>query len=334
MHGWLCAWRRAATGRWLRLLGAFLFVIGWAAYVAIAWYRLGVGLVIFGVIVYALAILVARWIAISNRRSAESLLRLSARPDPPEEDLRAHAAKIGDLLLRTAVMVDRALGEVLFREHKIPEAHAGIFRRRTLDVANRPGLWTGFTPAEQELLRSQEGSWPWEEVWPRLLQVEDVRVLRWVLGLDQVLTPFEFLTRDMAPALEVTTEPQRVATGRCLAAYDLRPAQTMANAMVTRCVAEAVHRGVIDEPNAAARHELVTLAERMGADRGIDLLLASGTVAEADPTTLEWTAQTAIRRLVVTTALIGYLNGPSEGELHVTGTKFASTRYEADVQVT
>jgi hypothetical protein len=295
---------------WLGLLAFLLYEIGSMVYLGV-WGTLCVMLVL------ALAVGVALLMAHSNRRATDSLLKLSARPSPLDDDLREHRKAIVQALWRTAVMVDRAGGEALHKQGPEVAEKLGPFRRRTLDVARQVGVWESFSAEEREMLQSQEGSWTWEAIRPRMNQVEDVRVLRWVLGIDPVLVPFEFLRPDATPAVEITLKPEMIAGKGCLASYDLRPAQSMAQTMFTRCVSEGVRRGTLTENNPEARRQLLELAERMAADESSDLLIGETTVAKADPEMLSWIALAALRRIRVLTAVIDYLNGPATAELTI-----------------
>ncbi len=272
---------------------------------------------VFPALLLVLAVGVGSFIRRHNERFGDSLLKLSVREAPAADDLRLHGNTIATLLLRTAATVDRAGIEALHRQRKVGPEHTGICRRRTLDLAQRPDLWTGYTMEEQALLISQEGSWGWEQVWPRVLQAEDVRVMRWVLKMDDVLTPFEFLEPDVTPALQVTVKPETIRKDDCLASFDLRPAQTMAQMMVTRCLGEGIRRGFLTEDNPEARAEYLRFAERMAADESQDMLVGPATVGTADQHRVEWIGQAALRRYRALTGLIAYLNGPPDAELKI-----------------
>jgi hypothetical protein len=300
---------------------ALRFVLIWLA--ASCWLLYEAGLMVYlgfwgtlcSLCVLLLGFGVAVLIGKSNARATDSLLKLSAKPAPADEDYRGHRTKLARELLKTAILVDRAGFEALHREGKILPAHLGICRRRTLDLAQRTGLWEDFTGSEQALLLSQEGSWEWKDTWPLVLRVEDVRVLRWVVGIDSVLVPFEFLKPDLTPALELTVKPALLTGNRCMAPYDLRPAQTMAQAMVARCLADGAERGWLEVKDAGEREQLLNLAEKMSWDESSDLLIGTTTVGKAGLEQVRWVTQAALRRLWVLTGVIGYLNGPPEGEL-------------------
>jgi hypothetical protein len=261
---------------------------------------------------------VAWLIGRSNARSDETLIRLSDPFEPPAEpDHSLHRPGIAACLIRTAVLVDRATAETLHRIAKVPPEKAGFYRRRTLDISHLQGRWDGFTRAEQDLLISPEGSWDWDEVWPRLVQIEDVRVLRWVLKVDPILAPFEFLSHDLAPAHQLVTSPEMLEGAGYMLPSDLRPAQQLAEQMVTRCIAEGILRGFLSEQDDEARFQFVRIAERMGSDQSGDLLVGSESVGKAREDHLRWVGQTAIRRMNVLRAVISYMNGDPTAELQI-----------------
>ena len=266
---------------------------------------------VFSIVLLVLASGVVYFIRRGHAKEDASLLTLSARVSAaPPSDLSNHRRQIASALLHLPAMVDRAGTEALHQQSKMAPGNIGAGRRRSLDVAMRPDVWLNVPVADRDLLRSAEGSWTWDEVWPWIVRAEDVRVLRWVLGIDEVLTPFEFLRPDLTVAIELTLKPERADGTTCLASYDLRPEQTMAQTMVTRCVGEGIHRGQLDEPDEAAREELVAMAQSLGSSEDADLLAGTEIVGKASWDRISWVGQAALRRLKVLTALIDYLNGP------------------------
>ena len=255
-------------------------------------------------------------IRLNNARDDASFLRLSVRQSSAELSTREHRRKIADELLRTAILCDRAGAEALHQEKKMTEEHRGVCRRRTLDLARRLGMWEGYGKVEQALLLSAEGAWDWEAIGRYFGRVEDVRVLRWVLRLDEVLTPFEFLKSDLTPALQTTTRPGELEGEECLASYDLRPARNEARTMMVRCIAEGVRRGFYQESDEERRKNLLEVAEEMGAS-GDDLYVGEARVSEATQEDVERTARAALRRVQVMTGVIQYLGGPVEAELRL-----------------
>jgi hypothetical protein len=247
-----------------------------------------------------------------NARDQESILSLASPSALQINDLREHRIRLANILLCKAIVVDRAHNENLHRMGKIDPRREGICRRRTLDLARRPELWQTLSIEERDLLMSPEGSWKWDAVWPRIIRIEDVRVLRWILKIDPILTPFEFLKPDLTAALEITTRPQQVDGKGCMPPWDLRPAQQAAEQMLNRCVAEGIHRGFLTIEDKEARAQYIHLARTLGASQSEDLLIGSTIVAETDRQHIEWVAQAALRRTNMLTAVIKYLNSSPE----------------------
>ena len=316
---WLTVRRSGKDAGARRLLIRLVFLVAWIAGEGFLLYRedreAGPWGYLFMAFITVLALGVAWLIAKHNARAGDSLLKLSVRESPGGDDLSGHRAKIVRELVRRAVMVDRAGNEAMHKAGKVPAEHVGVTRQRSLGVARSEEHWDGFSAREQDLLISAEGSWEWDEIQEGTQQVENVRVMRWVVGIDEVLVPFEFLKYDLTPALEVTAMGRSLKGDRCLASYDLRPAQTMARAMVTRGIAEGVRRGLLDNIEAEERRQYLLVAERMAADEGEDLLIGTESVAQADWEDIRWVVQAAVRREKALSALIDYLNGPAEGGL-------------------
>ncbi|WP_157477248.1 hypothetical protein [Granulicella tundricola] len=231
--------------------------------------------------------------------------------------MSGHREVLKTLMLQVAALVDRAGGEALTRGGHVKGSHAGACRRRTLDLAQRPELWEGFSEDERGLLLAQEGGWAWETVWPMVVRAEDVRALRWVLGMDRILVPLEYLKPDLRPVVEVTSKPEMAEGTVCLPAWELGQALRLAQAMVSRCVVEGVKRGFLTEMEPEVRAEYVSMAEELGENESEDLLIGSATVGTADTAKVQWVAQAALRRAYVLEGVARYLNGPADGRLRI-----------------
>ncbi len=226
-RNFLLALRRAPRDkRALYALLWLLWVVGYFTYLVETFSYLGLWGSICWATVLGLAVGLAILIKRNNARSEKSLLSLSSHRSPHFQDLIEHRRCLIGLLLRTAILVDRAGCEVLHNSGKVAEEQRGMCRRRTLDLAQRPELWAYFNEEDKGLLIAAEGSWSWDTIWPRLLLSEDVRVLRWVVGVDSILVPFEFLKFELNSALAVTIKPSIVEGKGCMPPWDLRPAET------------------------------------------------------------------------------------------------------------
>jgi len=310
------AFRRAARDR--RALSYVLGVFGLLSYTAyLLWtvtYLGTLGTVCL-IVVMTLAIGVAVFINKKNARDQESIITLSAPCALQINDLREHRIRLANLLLCKAIIVDRAHNENLHLLGKIDPRRNGICRRRTLDLARRPELWQTFSLEERDLLMAPEGTWSWDAIWPRIIHIEDVRVLRWILKIDPILTPFEFLKPDLTAAVEITTRPAQVEGKNCMPPWDLRPALQRAERMLNRCMAEGIHRGFMTIEDKQTRAEYIHLARTLGSNQSEDLLIGSTIVAETDRQHIEWVAQAALRRTNLLSAAIKYLNSSPDEDL-------------------
>jgi hypothetical protein len=310
------ALRRAARDKRAlsNVLGVFA-LLSYAAYLLWTVTYLGPWGTVCLIVVMGLAIGGATFINKKNARDGESILSLSSPSTLQINELREHRIRLANILLCKAIVVDRANNENLHRMGKIDSRREGICRRRTLDLAHRPELWQTLSIEERDLLMSPEGTWKWDAVWPRIIRIEDVRVLRWILKIDPILTPFEFLKPDLTAALEITTRPEQVEGKGCMPPWDLRPAQHAAEQMLTRCIAEGIHRGFLTIEDKEARAQYIHLARTLGASQSEDLLIGSTIVAESDRQHIEWVAQAALRRTNMLAAVIKYLNSSPEEKL-------------------
>ena len=162
-----------------------------------------------------------------------------------------------------------------------------------------------------------EGTWSWDAIWPRIIHIEDIRVLRWILKIDPILTPFEFLKPDLTAAVEITTRPAQVEGKSCMPPWDLRPALQSAERMLNRCMAEGIHRGFMTIEDKQTRAEYIHLARTLGSNQSEDLLIGSTIVAETDRQHIEWVAQAALRRTNLLSATIKYLNSSPDEDLEL-----------------
>ena len=301
--------------KWLIGTGSGVLIwVGYALYCVRAYRETGPWGVVFEAGMLGPGFGVALMIQRKHRQDDAAVFRLSLVQPPPEPEYAACRRKLAETLLRTAVMVDRAAAEAVHGAGQMAAEHVGGLRRRSLELARRPALWSGYSEAEKNLLMDAEGSWAPETTSEWLGRVEDVRVLRWVLGLDEVLAPFELLEPGLRPAYTTTQLPE---VTKCLPPWDLRPAQSVAEAMGNRCVAEGFLRGMFTDEDGAVRAEFVRVAERMREWKHEDLLIGAKTVGEACDDEIRSMGQVAHRRLTVLTAVIAYLNGLPEAELRI-----------------
>jgi hypothetical protein len=307
---WLALRRAPKDKRALFAIAWLLYTIGAFAYLIWTLTYLGIwGSICWGVMMglgVGLALLIRR----NNARTEKSLLSLSNYKSVEFEDLADHRAQLVKVLLRTAILVDRAGAEVLSAKGKIADEHKGISRRRTLDLAKRPELWDCFPEEERLLLLRAEGTWDRSVAWTQINLIEDVRVLRWVIQLDSILVPFEFVKPDLAPAIEITAKPEITDGIGCMAPWDLRPARDQARLMLDRCAIEGLARGFFETEKDLEDPSLyLEIADRFKNDQSNDLLIGAQTVASATEDDIRWIGQLAMRRAAILDRIIQYLGG-------------------------
>jgi hypothetical protein len=279
------------------------------------------------------AILLMLMIRRAHKRDDQVFLKLTdEHRSSAGGEFREHRRRLAELALRTAVVVDRAGGEAYVKGNTLAADAAGVFRRRSLDVARNYGLLEGFSDEMRQLLTSPEGSWEWPQILLSARETEDVRVLRWVLGMDQVLAPLEFaVPMDFRAVVEITTTPQKIMEGNvCIPPWDLRPARDAARTLMMRCIAEGVKRGIVEESDEALRGEYLHYAELHAGRQSEDFLLGSVIVSDAKEEQVQQATLVAYRRQLVLAAIIEYLGSPSDAPIHVTPVESAIAKTEQD----
>ena len=242
---WLHIRRAPRDIRSLKYVWYLLYLVLYGTYLIWTVFRYGLGVAVAIAVLLALGFGIALLIARSHAKTNELLLNLSparqsiSLPDPDPLQLTA----IQNLLVMRVTFADRASAEAMLRNGVLPGHAAGLTRRRTIDLARSAGIWDGFDGQEREKLTSPEGAWPEEDVNTLSLWAEDVLVLRWVLGMDRILTPLEFAELSFLPTFEISA--RRVEVGRrLLPPYDLRPVRNMAHLTFVRGLSECVRRGL------------------------------------------------------------------------------------------
>lgn len=313
---WLMILRAPRDRRTWRPLLVIFGALAYVAYDVWAFLYLGLAGTVFMVVIMTLAIGLALLLAHSHRRTDESMLHLAQRAPVPEEDYALYRPKLVQTLYATAALVDRAGIELMHRQGRINSTNAGGSRQRTLSLA-RNCAWDQLSEPARGLLLSPEGSWSEADTWSTIFCMEQVRVLRWVLGIDAILAPLEFADLNVRPALEITTNPKLAAGSVCLSAPDLRAAKLVASHLLDRLVGEGAYRGFYELAQDDTRRRVMELAERMHEPGAHDQLVGVDTVAEASEERIRFVSQAALRRVLALGDVLAYLTGPPEAELRM-----------------
>ncbi len=305
---WLHVRRAPRDIRSLKYVWYLLYLVLYGTYLIWTVFQYGLGMAVAIAVLLALSFGIALLIARTHAKTNESLLNLSparqriSLPEPDPLQLTA----VQNLLVKRATFADRASAEAMLRNGVLPKQAAGLTRRRTIDLARSAGIWDGFDGQEREKLTSPEGAWAEEDVNTLSLWAEDVLVLRWVLGMDQILTPLEFAELTFLPTFEISARGVEVG-GRLLPPYDLRPVRDMAHHTFVRGLSECVSRGLTEIESAEDRTILLDFA---AASKGPeDMLTGSKTFAEASDERVLSLTRLALRRYSVLLEVLTILDG-------------------------
>ena len=178
----------------------------------------------------------------------------------------------------------RARSEIFLRESQLlPGVEATI--RQTLNAALRQrGLWDKLAQREADMMSAADGCWNVDvsEV-PRWS--EQVRLLRWVLGIDAELMPLaHFPPIDFSLAHDLLAR-QDAGARPSLRAWDLRVQRDIASEYMARVIAELAGRHLIAENREIEGWADQVRQQMLGPSR--DYLAGKKTVGELSDTDLK-----------------------------------------------
>ena len=156
------------------------------------------------------------WIRSRNARRENERLKLFEPEKPAEWVVSAELRRqVAELALVYAVMADRAGSEGFLAAKTLPEGFEVATRRVHVALLKEHGLWDHLGPDEKDLLLRPDGHWDAESAKRiSLFTLDLVRVLRWVLRVDEFLPVVgSTLEQDYTLAKEMVTEPKRLLEG-------------------------------------------------------------------------------------------------------------------------
>lgn len=223
-------------------------------------------------------------------------------PQPkPLPDMTPELRKeFAELALFCAVLVDRAGSESFLKNKVLPEGFEVVTRQRHMEILREYGLYARLGEDELDLMLLPDGHWPAGMIDHVAMQLEPLRLLRWVLQVDGFLpTVGATMQADYRLASSVVKQPQMLFEGMKTASISgIRTAIEAANHYFFRCWAEGLRRGIYtgendeDEDAASARE----YAEKMHGKEGEDFLLGTTIVSKAEDSDVRLGATLALRR--------------------------------------
>jgi hypothetical protein len=308
--------RRAGRALFLTLLA----LVGLAAYAALV-------LLNPGTYVILPPALIALWfIRRSHKRADAGLIRLNRLDVKSEtDDLLEHRKHLAQVTVALAAMIDRAGSEAFLKSKELPPGVAVITRQRLIAMLRSAEIWDALPLISRERMMLPDGGWDWELISDALRQLEDLRVLRWVLRIDTYLLPIDQAYKvHLSLATELTGDSAKVRGDGCLQAWEMEEARKHADSYFGRCWAEEQKRGVgvapqeepSDQVEATETHlsseEIIRYATELGSQQSGDFLLGFGIVGDASDEQLKNATMVAWRRTMALHRIMRYLRGPSD----------------------
>lgn len=289
----LLRFRRDARARSFVLRLTF-FVFWVVAYIPfVLWTNLESATGLQGALVYLalfIAALVVRWLIRRSSRRQEELFSHSLtgsgvqpaqeeRAESPESwrHLEGRAVVAAALLARAIVEIERA-----GMEDRLVESDA----RPTLNSLLRSAArWDALDLIEADLMGSPEGSWTSEQQMLVTSYSEELRLLRWVLGIDAELVPLSHCPKaDMALALDqIRKGACSAAKGFAVESWDVRAHRDEAITYCGRVLAELRVRGEADPAYDTGDDEFYAWAAELRSQligASTDLVVGSETVED------------------------------------------------------
>jgi hypothetical protein len=226
----------------------------------------------------------------------------------------ARRKTVAEWALVCAVMADRAGSERFLAEKTLPEGIEVATRRVHVNVLREHGLWDRLGPVEKERLMRPDGHWEPETARQVQWALEPLRLLRWVLRVDEFLpTVGKTLDNDFTMAKEVVLEPKKLFAGTdVIERKTLQLARRAANEYFQRCAAEGVSRGYFEPESEKNAEWSKEYAAKMVGRQSEDLLLRTKLVSESDEGTIRLATMLALRRVRICDWALGVLSGEGE----------------------
>jgi hypothetical protein len=266
-------------------------------------YREGGGFEAF--VVYG-AILGAAMIALQLMRRAyrrqDDALRYSLTGNVlvvPQDENRPQLAVRNYLEGRARILsalILRAASEACIDYNALP-ADCELVTRQTVNGSLRKsGLWERLEPGEAELMRVPAGQWAVVRESDVVVWCEQLRLLRWVLGIDREVIPLAHYPRIDFSLAAGMLEPAETspAVSWIMDSWEVRVQRDIALEYLIRAVAEMNSRGVIAKDPELEQWTDEFREKSLGAST--DYICAHETIADLDAARLQLLAMTSSAR--------------------------------------
>lgn len=282
----------------------------WAA--SVAGGLIGIGLVL---VVFLLVALYRRYRPAED--GAPMTLSLTKREEPklepPPEVTPALRKEFAEMALVCAVLVDRAGSESFLKTKELPEGFEVVTRQRHMEILREYGLYERLGSQELDLMLLPDGHWEPGVIDQVSMQLEPLRLFRWVLRVDNFLpTVGATMQADYRLAGTVVKQPQMLFEGTETVSIDsIRTGITAADHYFFRCWAEGLRRGLYTGDDSDDANRAREYAEKMHGKEGADLLLGTTIVSKAEDADVRLGATLGLRRL----RILGWVKQRMYGEV-------------------
>lgn len=229
----------------------------------------------------------------------QSLNLSSAEPAEPIAKITPELIQeFSELTLLHAIFAARAASERFVQTKTLPEGVDIITRRRHLDLLREHDMYGRLGATERNLLLMPDGHWPGEVVNEMSLMLEPLRLLRWVLRLDNFLPNIGgALEADFNQSADLIREASPLFGRTVLISLkDVRTALQAAQQYFYRCWAEGVRRGFMGSKDTSQEEELAKYAQSLEGKENVDFLLNATIVSKASDEDIRLATTLAQRR--------------------------------------
>jgi hypothetical protein len=220
-----------------------------------------------------------------SHREQDDLLRYSLTGNTWSNQRTAGAVSpdvrnyLAERALIVSSLIARAASEIWLHHNQIPEGSQPIGRQVQNSSLRDRGLWSTLEPLERDLLSAPDGQWTETQQNEATTWCEQLRLLRWALGIDAELLPLsQFSAVDFSLANEFAAQQTSAGNVSTVRSWDARVERDLASAYVVRAVAELDARALI-QPDDAIRSWSVKLRDEYSGP-SIDFVVGTRTIRE------------------------------------------------------